>query len=515
MFGFGMGWTDSLPPVRLHEDVFEHVHLPEDVRERKAAYILSQETVELMTVGIDIGSSTSHLLFAKIHLERERQRSSSRFVVVHRDIVWRSPIMLTPFTEDGLIDAVRLARFIKQSYADAGIEREDVDSGAVILTGEAIKRRNAQAIDQLFADEAGKFVCATAGHRLEATLAAYGSGAVRLSRERQSAVLHVDIGGGTTKLALIDQGKILSVAAFAVGGRLIARDDRGIWSRIDDAARTTAEDLGIPADPAFIGLAENRRRIAERLADILVDYIDDTPRDPLGKALLLTDELQRTVTPTAITVSGGVAEYLFGRERGEFGDIAKPLAAEIRERLRRRVGAPVYDPGIGIRATVIGASQFTVQVSGKTIYLSDPSLLPLRNVPVVHLDIPQTIDPIEIDEALRAAFRRLDAGAHSPSAIAFSWNRDPEHADLSALCRGITRAFADAPTTQPLVLLVDGDVGKNLGHLLRDELGWHADLIAVDGVELQELDFVDVGELMTPPGVVPLVIKSLVFSSSD
>src|SRR5579875_3140833 len=345
MFGFGMGWTDSLPPVRLHEDVFEHVHLPEDVRERKAAYILSQETVELMTVGIDIGSSTSHLLFAKIHLERERQRSSSRFVVVHRDIVWRSPIMLTPFTEDGLIDAVRLARFIKQSYADAGIEREDVDSGAVILTGEAIKRRNAQAIDQLFADEAGKFVCATAGHRLEATLAAYGSGAVRLSRERQSAVLHVDI----------------------VGGRLIARDDRGIWSRIDDAARTTAEDLGIPADPAFIGLAENRRRIAERLADILVDYIDDTPRDPLGKALLLTDELQRTVTPTAITVSGGVAEYLFGRERGEFGDIAKPLAAEIRERLRRRVGAPVYDPGIGIRATVIGASQFTVQVSGKTI----------------------------------------------------------------------------------------------------------------------------------------------------
>src|SRR5579875_961527 len=338
MFGFGMGWTDSLPPVRLHEDVFEHVHLPEDVRERKAAYILSQETVELMTVGIDIGSSTSHLLFAKIHLERERQRSSSRFVVVH-------------------IDIVRLARFIKQSYADAGIEREDVDSGAVILTGEAIKRRNAQAIDQLFADEAGKFVCATAGHRLEATLAAYGSGAVRLSRERQSAVLHVDIGGGTTKLALIDQGKILSVAAFAVGGRLIARDDRGIWSRIDDAARTTAEDLGIPADPAFIGLAENRRRIAERLADILVDYIDDTPRDPLGKALLLTDELQRTVTPTAITVSGGVAEYLFGRERGEFGDIAKPLAAEIRERLRRRVGAPVYDPGIGIRATVIGASQ--------------------------------------------------------------------------------------------------------------------------------------------------------------
>src|SRR5579875_1313652 len=104
MFGFGMGWTDSLPPVRLHEDVFEHVHLPEDVRERKAAYILSQETVELMTVGIDIGSSTSHLLFAKIHLERERQRSSSRFVVVHRDIVWRSPKTVSS-TPSGWLDS--------------------------------------------------------------------------------------------------------------------------------------------------------------------------------------------------------------------------------------------------------------------------------------------------------------------------------------------------------------------------------------------------------------------------
>ena len=84
--------------------------------------------------------------------------------------------------------------------------RSDVDSGAVILTGEAIKRKNAQAIDELFAAEAGKFVCATAGHKLECTLAAHGAGAVKLSQERGECLLHVDIGGGTTKLALIDNG---------------------------------------------------------------------------------------------------------------------------------------------------------------------------------------------------------------------------------------------------------------------------------------------------------------------
>jgi ethanolamine utilization protein EutA len=83
----------------------------------------------------------------------------------------------------------------------------------VILTGEAIKRKNAQAIDELFAAEAGKFVCATAGHKLECTLAAHGAGAVKLSKERgDTCLLHVDIGGGTTKLALIDAARSSGVA---------------------------------------------------------------------------------------------------------------------------------------------------------------------------------------------------------------------------------------------------------------------------------------------------------------
>ncbi len=151
-----------------------------------AAFIWSQEHVELKTVGIDIGSSTSHLLFAKVVLQRQSEGLSARFVVVDRQVLWRSPIMLTPFLPDGLIDAQALKLFIDKSYKEAGFERTDVDSGAVILTGEAIKRKNARAIDELFADEAGKFVCATAGHILECRLAAHGSGAVKLSRDRSA-----------------------------------------------------------------------------------------------------------------------------------------------------------------------------------------------------------------------------------------------------------------------------------------------------------------------------------------
>jgi ethanolamine utilization protein EutA len=234
----------------MHDDLFEHSHITDADREEIAQSIWRQETVEMNTVGIDIGSSTSHLLFARIRLQRETQALSSRFVVTRREVIWRSPILLTPFLPDGGIDANELGRFIQAAYREAGFAREDIDSGAVILTGEAIKRKNAKAMDELFADEAGKFVCATAGHKLECTLAAHGSGAVRLSRQRGECLLHVDMGGGTTKLALIDNGKIVGAGAFAVGGRLLAQDASGAWTRIDDSARLVAEDLGLSADPA-------------------------------------------------------------------------------------------------------------------------------------------------------------------------------------------------------------------------------------------------------------------------
>src|SRR5215831_1850783 len=261
----------------MHDtDLFhEHLALSDEERAEIAQYIWDQEHVDLTTIGIDIGSSTSHLLFAKVLLERQTQGLSSRFVVVHRQVLWRSPIMLTPFLPDGTIAAAALGAFIEQAYRDAGITRADVDSGAVILTGEAIKKTNAQAIDELFAAEAGKFVCATAGHKLECTLAAHGAGAVKLSAERNQCILHVDIGGGTTKLALIDRGVILGVAAFAVGGRLLAADESGTWTRIDDSARLVAQKLALAPNPATFGDEPARKRVAQRLAAIAADYILD------------------------------------------------------------------------------------------------------------------------------------------------------------------------------------------------------------------------------------------------
>jgi ethanolamine utilization protein EutA len=498
----------------MHESDFSHEHV-ETAAERAAVArtIWDQDNVAFKTVGIDIGSSTSHLLFAKVTLQRQSQGLSSRFVVVGREIVWRSPILLTPFLPDGTIDAEQLGGFVRRCYDAAGFAQSEIDSGAVILTGEAIKRKNARAIDELFAEQAGKFVCATAGHKLEARLAAHGSGAVALAKARDTCLLHVDVGGGTTKLALIDRGVIVGLCAFAVGGRLIAQDMKGAWTRIDHSARLVADDLGLKLSPQALADESLRCRIAQRLAAVAADVIGGGSLDPLGQSLLVTEPLPRPVTPAALTFSGGVAEYIFGHEAEEFGDIAKPLAAALATELSRRLGLPLIDPGQRIRATVIGASQFTVQVSGKTIYLPDPYVLPVHNVPVVRveLDGAADIDPERVAAAIRAGLEEIES--HERLAIAFAWRGDPEHGRLKAAGEGLVRALAPFKDEIKLLLpVIDGDVGKTFGRLLHRELNWPGKIVSIDGVELQELDYIDIGELIAPPGVVPVVIKSLLFA---
>ncbi len=498
----------------MHDTEFTHEHI-ETAAERAAIArsIWDQDNVAFTTVGIDIGSSTSHLLFAKVALQRQSQGLSSRFVVIGREIVWRSPILLTPFLPDGTIDAVELGEFIRRCYGEAGFTQSEIDSGAVILTGEAIKRKNARAIDELFAADAGKFVCATAGHKLECRLAAHGSGAVALSKARDTCLLHADVGGGTTKLALIDRGTILGLSAFAVGGRLVATDAKGAWSRVDHSAQLVADDLGIKISPQALADQLIRRRIAQRLGMVAADYIVGAPLDRLSESLLLTEPLARACMPSAITFSGGLAEYMFGHEDKEFGDIAKLLAAELVRELSRRSVLPLIDPGQRIRATVIGASQFTVQVSGKTIYLPDPYVLPVHNVPVICIDLEAAGDPLHIITAIRGGLEELDLERNPRLAIGFSWRGDPEHSRLKTAGEGILQALAPLQDRIKLLLLmIDGDIGKTFGRILHRELNWPGKIVSIDGMELQELDFVDVGELIAPPGVVPVVIKSLLFA---
>jgi ethanolamine utilization protein EutA len=502
----------------MHDLEFEHLHVnPDDGAVNEVAW--AADNVELTTVGIDIGSSTSHLMFARVHLQRLSNALSSRFVVVDRKVLWQSPILLTPYRSDYTIDVDELSGFIGGCYTYAGIAREKVDSGAVILTGEALKRRNARAIAELFSDQAGKFVCASAGHHMECQMAAHGSGAVALSRGHNATVLNVDIGGGTTKFALIEKGRILATAAIAVGGRLIVEDgDHGL-TRIEPPAEEVANTLGIALVPGKPLATGDRKRIATRMARMVMGMIDLRQPNELARRLLVTEAWPAALANKgidAMTFSGGVAEYLYKRESRRFGDLGSDLAEELRHALaHRRDLPPVWDPGQGIRATVIGAAQFSVQISGNTILIADPDKLPLQNLPVLACSfaLGDEVQPQAVSEEVRAALTRADfADGESPIALSFPWHGDPSHPRLHAVAAGICAALPRTLAEEmPLVLLIDGDVGKSLGRLIRQEIAPAADVIAIDGVQLKEFDYVDIGSVIALTNVVPIIIKSLLF----
>ncbi|MET0691351.1 MAG: ethanolamine ammonia-lyase reactivating factor EutA, partial [Candidatus Binatia bacterium] len=205
------------------------------------------ERITLTSVGIDVGSSTSHLIFSRLTLRRQGIALSSRFVVVNREIIHESPILLTPYLDKTTIDTAKLGDFIEQAYRNAGVTPSDIDTGALIVTGEATKKKNAEAISALFSAQAGKFVCATAGHNLEAILASYGSGAVHMTYHEGGdfTVMNVDVGGGTSKIAIVRGGRVIDTCAVEVGARLVAMDEDGKINRLEDTALKFAKMAGI------------------------------------------------------------------------------------------------------------------------------------------------------------------------------------------------------------------------------------------------------------------------------
>lgn len=474
------------------------------------------DNVELVTVGVDVGSSTSHLVFSRLHLQRLAQSLSSRFVVVARDELFRSPILLTPFTDNGLIDTPALERFVADCYQAAGIDPGSVDTGVVILTGVALERVNARAVAELFAATGGDFVCASAGHHLEAILAAHGSGAVALSRAIHGPVLHIDIGGGTTKLASILDGEVLETAAVAVGGRLLAFDADGTVVRAEKAALHVAGVLGIECVVGSRPTADDRARLVDELARRLCDAMLN-PDLADGPQLLLTAGLSARPAPdTRFTCSGGVSEYIFGRQQAGFDDIAADLAQHLRQRLAKH-RVELVPSGEGIRATALGASQFTVQLTGNTVLVSDPALLPLRNLPVVRARITQEVTSEIVAAGLHQAMERLDlTDADATVCICLPWEGDPCHETLHALASGVVHAYrGQLAAGRTLVLALEADVGRAIGAILCDELGIPNPVVSLDGLDLQELDYVDIGRPIEPTGVVPVVVKSLAFPVLD
>jgi ethanolamine utilization protein EutA len=481
--------------------------------------IWQQDNVTLHSVGMDIGSSGTQVVFSRLHLRRIGEELTSRYIVVRRDTVYRSPVALTPYASSEAIDAEALGSIIDRAYGEARIGPEEIDTGVVILTGEALRRRNAEAIAGVLAERGGELVTATAGHNMEAMLAAYGSGAAKASYDQGLRILNVDIGGGTTKLAVLDHGRVAATAAVHVGGRLQVVDDDGRIVRLDPAGREHAARAGYDWQLGDTATPEEIEKVAETMADTLVAALTADPLPADVEQLYLTDPLGPLGAVDGVMFSGGVAEYVYDREHQRFGDLGAPLGRA----LRRRVDAGVLPftllpAGECIRATALGASEYSVQLSGNTGWISDPdALLPRRNLQVLRpvYDLGDTVDDAAVATAIRRHLVALDAAqSDGDVALALSWEGLPSYDRLFPFARGVRDGLADRIAQgRPVYVLLDGDVAMTLGRLLREELGVTSDLLVVDGLSLRDFDYIDIGRVRYPSNTVPVTIKSLLFTN--
>jgi ethanolamine utilization protein EutA len=503
----------------MHDDPWEHGHFGEEEEVvfgsiADDGFPINPDWLRLTSVGIDIGSSTSHLMFSKLVMRRRSTEMSSEFEVVFRQVLYRSPILLTPYSDPDTIDTENLGAFVKKSYEEAGFVHDDIDTGAVICTGEAVRKHNSDSIIHMLAEAGGKFVCATAGPNLEAILGAHGSGAAARSF-KINAGMNVDMGGGTTKIAIVQQGRVVETMAINVGARLIAWDENNVIRRVENAGHVIGSNLGMDIKLGDSLTDGQKEQLAEQLADILFEALTRSEYSPLSTQMLVSGPLKFEGPIDEIGFSGGVAEYVYDYDSQDYGDLGPMLGAAVRKRLPA-LGMPVSGSAERIRATVIGASQYTVQVSSSTVYYSKVELLPQLDLQVVPAYLPENPNDLTreaVSKAIAEGFERLDIAPDEIGrqiAVALIGPVIPTYDSIKAICDALAEALKPL-SDWPWTIILSADVAGLVGSMLKRELKVEPEVIVVDGINVGEFNFVDLGQPIESVEAIPVVVKSLVF----
>ncbi|GMA61455.1 hypothetical protein GCM10025859_18950 [Alicyclobacillus fastidiosus] len=351
---------------------------------------------------------------------------------------------------------------------------------------------------------------------MEALLAAYGSGTVYLSYQRKARILNIDIGGGTTKFAVAENGKVVDTGAIHVGGRLIATDTSGCITRLEPGGQAAAKAVGIHLVEGERITSQVKERIAKWMAERVYEAVVGPNTAAKETNLFLTDPLSEQAPYAGIVFSGGVGEYVYDLEQSDFGDLGPYLGRELRARfLHASEVGPMLDASERIRATVLGASEYSLQMSGNTLFLTSSKVLPVRNLQVVHApcDLHHDIEPPRISRQIADHIKRFDlVDGQSDFALSFHWGGPPSYPRLRAFCEALVRAIPESfKGRRQVTLVLDGDIAQSVGRILTDELGVASPLLVLDGILLQDFDFIDIGRMIQPAGVVPVTVKSLVF----
>ncbi len=475
---------------------------------------------QILSVGIDIGTSTTQLVFSRIEMDNTAGYfTAPRIAITGKEILYKSKVYFTPLKTQTLIDADAVREIVAQEFRNAGYSPADTQTGAVIITGESARKENSAAVLQALSDFAGEFVVSTAGPDLESIIAGKGSGAWQYSIDNDCTVVNLDIGGGTSNIVFFNAGDTQGKICLDVGGRLIRLDSRSgspVVSYVSYAAAEAARLAGVRVEVGQSISRSDLRSICDAFADCLAGAIGIAPVSPLqAKILTPGSDVYRPARPSRrICFSGGVADCIYhqsGEDDLRYGDIGPILGRAIREN-RYFKEQKWIQGGETIRATVVGAGTYTTNLSGSTIFYSE-GIFPVKNVPALKLTKDEQWAILGGDtQLLRDKVRWFLEQSDAPRMLlALQGLPDPDFATLKKLAGAIVDAMdGSLAPGEPIIVVVERDIAKALGIALQ-QTGCGRKMASIDSVKIEEGDYVDIGRPLMDGLVVPVVVKTLLF----
>lgn len=474
---------------------------------------MSKET--LLTVGIDLGTSTTQLVLSELTVENFASAFTvPRISISDKKVIYRSDIIFTPLLNQSEIDAEPIKAFVAEQYRQAGIHKQDIQMGAVIITGETARKSNANNVLRALSGYAGDFVVATAGPDLESIIAGKGAGAQTYSETKRKPVVNLDIGGGTTNLAVFKDGEVIDTACFDIGGRLIKLDQQQKITYIAPKIQEIINKKGLTLHLGDQATEQNLLPIISELVAVLENSIGLGTQSPFYQLLVTNHPLRKGEELPIVTFSGGVADCLNTTSTNlfKYGDIGLLLGKYLRKSLIFSE-KEVLESAETIRATVVGAGSHTAEISGSTIAYRE-QILPVKNIPILKLaQEDETLTVTELGQQIQEKLNWHRIEETPQIALAIRGMSNPTFADIQRYGQGIVEGLASLVAEQiPIIVMVDEDMAKALGHALSAHLPKDYPFICLDSVKVENGDYVDIGLPVAEGAVLPVIVKTLVFN---
>jgi ethanolamine utilization protein EutA len=465
---------------------------------------------EILSVGIDIGTTTTHIIFSKISV----QNTASSFIVpevkiTDKKIIYKSDIYFTPLISREKINLDEIKVIITKEYEKAGISKNEIDTGAIIITGETARKENAEEVLRILSEFAGDFVVATAGPDLEGVLAGYGAGAAEASKKYTSKIMNFDIGGGTTNASVFWEEEIIDSFALDLGGRLIQVNKEGEITYVSDKIRSLLTSLNLNL---YVGSAPKFSELKLLTDTLATVFTRINENESLNSELerLFIGHKHKGFVADLLMFSGGVAEFIYSDyeintldEVIKFGDIGPLLGYSIRKSLDR-ITHKLLQPKEKIRATVIGAGSHSIRISGSTI-VYDEDLLPLKNIPIIKLFNREE----KLEDIYNIICDKIKLYDDVITAIAFKGPKSPSYIQVKNMAKALVEAYRNSEN--PLIIIIENDFAKALGQCIKNILKGSKKVICIDRIKVDNGDYVDIGNAIS--NVVPVVVKTLIFKN--